>query len=115
MEEKRRSKRIVLDVHIIMKRVDPGKSERLPVDVIDVSRSGIGFSCNQLLEMGSIYEAEIQIWTKEIIKTFVNIVRMDQKDDRIVYGATFVGLNDTDANKIMIYDMFEESRKSNNG
>ncbi|MCR5733443.1 MAG: PilZ domain-containing protein [Lachnospiraceae bacterium] len=113
MQEKRRNKRIVLDAHLIMKRLDPGKNERIPVDVLDLSKSGIGFSCNQLLEMGAIYEAELQIWTKEVIQCFVNITRMDQREDSIVYGATFVGLTDNDACKISIYDMFEEARKNN--
>ncbi|MCR4741201.1 MAG: PilZ domain-containing protein [Lachnospiraceae bacterium] len=111
MQEKRRNKRLELDAHLIMKRLDSGKNERIPVDVLDLSKSGIGFSCNQMLEMGAIYEAELRIWTKEVILCFVNITRMDQRENTIVYGATFVGLTDNDACKIQIYDMFQEAGK----
>ncbi|MCR4923933.1 MAG: PilZ domain-containing protein [Lachnospiraceae bacterium] len=112
MEEKRKSKRMDLAAHLIIKRVDGTKSERIPIDIIDLSKTGVGFNCNQLLEMNSMYEAELCIWTKEVIKAYINIIRMDQKEDHIVYGARFIGMNDTDASKIEIYDLFEESKKN---
>lgn len=111
MEEKRRSKRIVLDANLIMKRIDSGKDDKIPVEIQNLSKTGIGFKCGKLLEINSVYEAELTIWTKEVIHTFVNVTRLDNSGDDNIYGATFVGMTETDACKIDIYDMFETAKK----
>jgi len=112
MGEKRKAKRLVLDAHLIMNRIDNGKHDLIPVDILDLSTNGIGFKCQQLLEMNSVYEAELTIWTKEVIHTFINIIRFDNSGDENIYGATFVGMTEQESNKIAIYDMFNEAKKS---
>lgn len=112
MQEKRKAKRLVLDAHLIMNRIDSGKHDLIPVSIVDISKNGVGFTCNQLLEMGSVYEAELTIWTKEVIHTFVNIIRFDNSGDENVYGGTFVGLTEHDSSKIEIYDLFDEAKKA---
>ncbi len=111
MVEKRKAKRLILNAHVIIRRLDNGRHDRIPVDVTDLSRNGIGFRCQQVLELHSVYEAEIVLWTKETISCFVNITRVDQREDEVIYGASFIGMTENDACKIDIYDMFEESRK----
>lgn len=111
MEEKRRSKRLVLEAHLVMKRIDSGKDDRIPVEVLDLSKTGIGFKCEKVLEINSVYEAELTIWTKEVIHTFINVTRFDNSGDDNIYGATFVGMTESDACKIDIYDMFESAKK----
>ena len=112
MEEKRKAKRLVLDAHLSMSRIDGGKKELLPVTVIDLSKNGIGFKCNQLLEMNSVYEAQLTIWTKEVIHTLINIIRFDNSGEENIYGGTFVGMTEHDSNKISIYEMFDEAKKA---
>ncbi len=107
MEEKRRSRRIVLDAFIVMQRIDSGKDDIVPVEVFDLSKTGIGFKCDRVLEINSVYETELTIWTKEIIHTFINVTRLDNDGNENVYGATFVGMTEADAGKIAIYDMFD--------
>lgn len=111
MEEKRKAKRLVLNAHVIIKRLDDQRHERVPVDVVDLSKTGIGFRCAQRLELNSMYEAEIVLWTKETINCFINITRIDDRGDIIVYGASFIGMTENDACKIDIYDMFTEAGK----
>lgn len=106
MEEKRRAKRIPLEANLAMNRIDGGKSEMVPIQIIDVSKSGMGFECARDLEINSVYEIELVLWTKEKINTFINIIRRDTKGAKTVYGATFVGLTENDSCKIDIYDMF---------
>ncbi len=106
MEEKRKSKRMVLEAHLVMNRIDSGRHDLIPVEIIDISKTGVGFKCDQTLEMNSIYEAEITIWTKEVIHTFVNVIRMENRGGETVYGGIFVGLTEHDSCKIDIYDMF---------
>lgn len=106
MEEKRKAKRIALEGNLAMNRVDGGKSEMVPIQILDVSKTGIGFECARDLEIGSLYGIELVLWTKEKINTFINITRCDSKGAKKIYGATFVGITEADSCKIDIYDMF---------
>ncbi|MCR5266978.1 MAG: PilZ domain-containing protein [Lachnospiraceae bacterium] len=112
MDEKRKAKRLVLDANLVMNRIDSGKHDLIPVEIVDLSTNGIGFKCDQVLEINSVYEAELTIWTKEVIHAFVNLVRLDNSGDDNIYGATFVGMTEQDSNKIAIYDMFDEAKKA---
>ena len=68
MEEKRKNKRLDLDVNVQLERLDEDGVTTLKfvhVDVTDISKSGIGFDCKKKLEINSYYDAKIQIWTKK--------------------------------------------------
>ena len=70
MEEKRKNKRLDLDVNVQLERLDEDGVTTLKfvhVDVTDISKSGIGFDCKKKLEINSYYDAKIQIWTKEVV------------------------------------------------
>ena len=110
MEEKRRAQRLDLDVTIELSRIDSGNDlttvKMARVDVVDLSRSGIGFTTKQELDIDSFYNTKIQIWTKDIIEAIINIVRCKEDENGYHYGATFVGMIDKDALKIDVYQMF---------
>ena len=108
MDERRRRKRTDLDAHLTIKKMDGSSIEEHGIDVTDVSLTGIGFMCADDLEIGSIYEGTLTIWTKEKIKVFLDIVRRSEKEDGINYGAHFVGMPDLYKRKIGIYQMVEE-------
>lgn len=111
MEEKRRHKRLDLDVTVQLERLDADGITTLKyihVDVKDISRSGLGFISNKKLEIGSYYDAKIQIWTKEVVDTVIEIVRREEDEDGFRYGGNFLGLSDTDALKIDIYQIFND-------
>ena len=59
MQEKRKSKRFVLEAMIAMERVDGTKNRLVPINVIDVSGSGIGFSCMEILVIGGTHGRHI--------------------------------------------------------
>ena len=103
MEEKRKNKRLDLDVNVQLERLDEDGVTTLKfvhVDVTDISKSGIGFDCKKKLEMNSYYDAKIQI--------VIQIVRSEEKPDGFHYGGVFIGMTDTDALKIDIYQIFNE-------
>lgn len=110
MEEKRKSRRLDLDVSIELERLDQGEVMTLKmihVDVKDLSSSGMGFMTSQPMDIGALYDTRIQIWTKEIIETVIRIVRCEKiSEQEYRCGATFVGLMNSDALKINIYEMF---------
>ncbi len=113
MEEKRRNKRLELDVSIQLERLDDTDGmttlKLIHVAVIDISRSGIGFRSSRKLEIGSYFDTKIQIWTKEVVDAVIEIVRRDENADGLFeYGATFVGMTETDSLKIDIYDVFND-------
>ncbi|NLG04212.1 MAG: PilZ domain-containing protein [Clostridia bacterium] len=108
-QERRKHRRLDLDATLIMKRLDDGSQEKVRVDVLDLSKTGIGFKCAETLDKNAVYQAELKIWTKEIIYTFVNITRIDDSQSERIYGATFVGMPETDACKIAIYEMFDDA------
>lgn len=110
MNEKRKHKRFVLEAELIMERLDGQSMAVIPISVNDVSKSGIGFSCSELLELNSVYKAKLKIWTGDILDTFINIVRLDNSGDENVYGAIFIGMNDNDSSRIKIYELFEEAK-----
>ncbi len=110
MDEKRRSKRLELDVTIEMERQDQGNMTTVKfahVKVTNLSSSGIGFITQYPLDKGAIYSTRIQIWTKEVIQTMIRIVRCEGSEDGLFHcGASFVGLANTEELKIRIYEMF---------
>lgn len=111
MEEKRKHKRLEIDVSVQLERLSEDGVTTLKfahVDVTDISRSGIGFTSKQELEIGTYYDAKIQIWTKEVVDAVVEIVRRDETEDGYRYGSVFIGMTDADALKIDIYQIFND-------
>ena len=103
--ERRRNKRLELESRLIIKRLDGGtESEQVAIQVADVSKAGLGFSCTIPLEIGAVYEAYLTIWTKEVIHAFVEIVRIEKEEETFRYGGVFIGMPEIDATRIEIYD-----------
>ena len=111
MDERRRRKRTDLDAHLTIKGLDGSNIGAHEIDVTDVSLTGIGFMCADELELGTIYEGTLTIWTKEKIKVFLDIVRRQEKENGINYGAHFVGMPDLYKRKIGIYQVVEEENQ----
>ncbi len=117
MEEKRKDRRLDLDVTVELSRIDEEDVTTLRfihVDITDLSKSGIGFKSKQKLEVGSYYNTKLQIWTKETIDTIIEIVRCHEESDEYYYGASFVGMIEADALKIDIYQIFYEYNENKN-
>lgn len=113
MDERRRNNRMQLDGKLIVKRI--GSTEEpieVTIDVIDVSKTGIGFTCPEKLRIGAVYETFLTIWTKEVIHVFMEIVRMGEKEDGYTYGSIFIGMPETDASRISVYETIEKEKKN---
>lgn len=109
--EKRRSKRLDLNVSVQLERLDSDGITTLKfikVKVTDLSKLGIGFDCGIKLETGTFYNMKLQIWTKEVIDAVIEIVRYTGDGDDYHYGASFIGMTESDALKIEIYQIFNE-------
>lgn len=112
MVEKRKNKRTELLSKIILKRLDGSRVEEAPIDVTDVSKTGVGFMSKKALAIGGVYEAFLTIWTKEVLHAFVEIVRIEKIDNGYQYGAIFIGMPEMDAARIETYQTVEEQTEN---
>ena len=108
MEERRKNKRTELESRLIIKRVDNGSNQDVAINIVDVSKTGIGFECEEILKIGEVYESYLTIWTKEVIHVFLQIVRIELSSGGYAYGATFVGMPEMDSARIEVYQSFNE-------
>ena len=87
MEEKRKNKRLDLDVNVQLERLDEDGVTTLKfvhVDVTDISKSGIGFDCKKKLEINTYYDAKIQTAEQQCQSLRNEIEKhMDGKHDKL--------------------------------
>ncbi len=107
VEEKRRFRRMDLESNLIIKRIDNGMEDYIKIGTHDLSKSGCGFISKADLEVDTVYESHITIWTKEVIHVLLKIVRKMEREDGFLYGAIFMGLSDADAFRIEVYDLMD--------
>ena len=104
MEERRRNNRIKLTSTLLIKRLDRDTQEPVEIEILDVSKSGVGFYCSKPLEIGAVYESNLRIWTQEVLHAFLEIVRIEKATDGFIYGAIFIGMPEMEASRIELYD-----------
>lgn len=108
MEERRKSVRTELKAELLLERIDEKRGEKININISDLSKTGIGFSCEKALKIGAVYECYLTIWTKEVLHVVIEIVRERREPDGFHYGGEFIALSDADAARISIYQTFEE-------
>ena len=106
--ERRLDKRTELPSRLVIKRLDDDSSKEVTIDITDLSKSGIGFECEEALQIGEVYETYLTIWTEEVIHAFLRIVRIDLKDKGYGYGAVFVGMPEMDSSRIGVYQIVND-------
>ncbi len=113
MEERRKSRRTDLQSKLLVRRLDSGRQEESGVDVKNVSKTGIGFYCDEILDMGAVYEAYLTIWTKEVIHAFIEIVRIEKVVDTYEFGGLFIGMPEIDLQRIDVYNAVNDAENYN--
>lgn len=113
MEERRKSRRTDLQSKLLVRRLDSGRQEEIGVDVKNVSKTGIGFYCHEILDMGAVYEAYLTIWTKEVIHAFIEIVRIEKVVDTYEFGGLFIGMPEIDLQRIDVYNVVSDAENYN--
>lgn len=108
MDERRKRARTDLEAYLTINNIAGNGAKKVMISVTNVSTAGIGFDCEEQLEMGSVYEGTLTIWTKETIPIFVEIVRAKELETGYNYGGIFIGMPDIHANKIGFYQTLEE-------
>lgn len=103
---RRKYQRHTLSIKLFMTRVDDDSGLGIPIEVLDMSKSGIGFICEQELTNGAIYKANIKIWTGAVIPAFINVVRVSHEEGGNIYGGIFIGMPESDACRIGVYESY---------
>ena len=111
MEERRKNQRMELESNLVIKRLDDAtKIREVSIEIQDVSKTGIGFTCKEALSIGEMYESYLRIWTKEVLHAFLEVIRIEKKEGFYEYGAIFVGMPEMDAARIKVYETVEAEK-----
>ena len=108
MQEKRNSRRMSLTAKLQNKNLNDttDKPEEVEIEVLDVSKTGVGFVCSAPLAIGAVYETLLKIWNEDEIHAFLKVVRIEQtKDEKYICGTIFIGLPEMNAARIEVYDL----------
>lgn len=109
MEDRRKNRRIELVSKLLIKKMGQNSGPmEVNIEVMDASKTGIGFICTERLEIGAVYESFLTIWTKEVLHAFLEIIRVvDRGNGTYEYGAIFIGMSEQDVSRIATYDTIE--------
>ncbi len=110
MEERRKSVRMELKITATIVNMNKDNPQALTVVVKDLSTNGIGFESEELLGIGQVYEADITIWTQEVLHVFLKIVRIELLEDGYAFGASFVGMPQNDSQRIDVYQAVRDEK-----
>lgn len=108
--ERRKYKRFPIELNLIASKLF--KQDYIYIDdvnadisLIDISRSGVGFSCGKELPLNYYFDTKIIFNKEEYFYCVIKIIRAGrvQEDGRFVYGAEFVGLAPFLADKVDEY------------
>lgn len=98
MQERRRAKRmpITLSLEILnLYKQDNVQVSNLhaPIEVINISKTGIGFRSESILPIGYYFNANLNLGNEDTIHSVVKIVRIQPEEGKAtIYGCEFVGM-----------------------
>lgn len=98
MEERRRAKRmpvtLSLDIINLYKQDNVLVSNlHAPIEVINISKTGIGFISESVLPLGYYFNANINLNNQDTLRCVVKIVRnQPMEGQKTIYGCEFVGM-----------------------
>ena len=79
------------------------RSKRINIDVT------IHFKSDYQFKLGTYYDANITLENKESIQTIIEVIRAECIDDSIQYGCCFVGITPEQQFKISVYQIVAEN------
>jgi hypothetical protein len=99
VEERRKAKR--LPVTLTLEICNLYKQDHVqvtdlnaPIEVVNVSQTGIGFRTKSVLPIGFYFNANINLGAEDTLHSVVEIIRSQQDGDEIIYGCEFIGMAD---------------------
>lgn len=99
MEEKRKAKRLPVDIKLKIDSLYRQNNEKMDdveeyIEVTNISKGGIGFNCKDDMPIGYYFNAEIVIDNEKHFYSVLKILRRMEEGDGYYFGCEFVGLAD---------------------
>lgn len=99
MIEKRKHKRLPLKLELTISSLFKQDYELLPdvnthIEIVDISKSGLGFICNHELPINYYFDTKIQLSENNYFFAVLKILRVEKREDKFFVGCEFVGLAD---------------------
>lgn len=99
MSEKRRAKRLPVDITLMVESLFKQDNIRLDsvnetIEVTNLSKTGIGFSSGTELPLDFYFNARITIDDEKYFYSVLKIIRKEKRSDQWYFGCEFVGLAD---------------------
>lgn len=90
--EKRWPAKLQLEISNLFKQ-DHVEVENInaPIEVVDVSKAGIGFTTASVLPLGYYFNARLVFADQDALNCVVRIVRQQKMEDGYLYGCEIVG------------------------
>lgn len=90
--EKRWPAKLELEISSLFKQ-DNVRVENLnaPIEVVDVSKAGIGFKTESILPMGYYFNAKLVLAQNDTLNCVVRIIRQQKMDGYYLYGCEIIG------------------------
>ncbi len=98
MQDRRRAKRmpvtLSLDIINLYKQDNVLVSNlHAPIEVVNISKTGIGFESESVLPIGYYFNANINLGNQDTLHCVVKIVRIQPLEgNKSIYGCEFVGM-----------------------
>lgn len=91
-KQKRWPAKLKLDINSLFKQDNVQvKNVDAPIEVVDVSKAGIGFNTESVLPVGYYFNARLELSPESVLNCVVQIVRQTDKGDYFNYGCEIVG------------------------
>lgn len=90
--EKRWPAKLELEISTLFKQ-DNVKVENInaPIEVVDISKAGIGFTTASKLPLGYYFNARLVLAEKDALNCVIRIIRQKKEGDEFFYGCEIVG------------------------
>lgn len=98
MEEKRREKRMPIKLSLEISDLYKQNYVHVininaPIEVSNISKSGLGFSSESKLPIGYYFNASINLGNRETLHSVIKIIRSQPINDKLtMYGCEFIGM-----------------------
>lgn len=118
MEERRRAKRMPIKLFLEISHLYKQDYVRVininaPIEVLNISKTGIGFRTESKLPVGYYFNASINLGDKETLHSVIKIIRSQPIDDKsTMYGCEFVGMAEILSFVFDAYDYKLEEEKA---
>lgn len=100
MDERRRTKRMPISLSLEISNLYNQDNVKVgdldaPIEVTNISQSGLGFITKSILPLGYYFNANINLGNEDTLRSVVKIIRSQPSDNGTVsYGCEFVGMAD---------------------